>query len=268
MPFEPVVARAALHFWEEPCISGKNGSGTIFFSGCSLKCVYCQNYEISHENFGREISQDRLVEIMNGLIEKGAHNINLVNPTHYSHTIKNILENNSFSVPIVYNCSGYEKVETLKSLEGLIDIFLTDMKYYSSEVSQKYSLCKDYFSVAKQAVFEMKRQQPSDVFDADGMMKKGVIVRHLVLPGNLSETERILSFIKNELPSDTIVSLMSQYTPHGEAKKFRELSRPLTKREYDRAADYLFYSGMENGFIQERSSSSEDYIPKFDLEGV
>lgn len=268
MPYSPVVARAALHFWEEPCISGKNGSGTIFFSGCSLGCVYCQNYEISHENFGKEISEERLVEIICSLIGKGAHNINFVNPTHYSHTIKNILEKNKFPVPIVYNCSGYEKVETLKTLEGLVDIFLTDLKYFSAEASEKYSCCKDYFPVARQAVFEMKRQQPDDIFSPDGMMKKGVIIRHLVLPGNLHETEKILSFVKNELPADTFVSLMSQYTPHGEAAKFPELSRRLTKREYERAADYLFYSGMENGFIQETASSSEEFIPKFDLEGV
>lgn len=268
MPYNPVVARAALHMWEEPCISGKNGSGTIFFSGCSLKCVYCQNYEISHEDFGKEITQEKLVAIINELIGKGAHNINFVNPTHYSHTIIDVLRSNRLSVPVVYNCSGYEKVETLKSLEGLVDIYLTDLKYYSSEVSQKYSLCRDYFQVAKQAIFEMKRQLPEDVFSPDGMMKKGVIIRHLVLPGNLSQTERILSFISNELPGDTVVSLMSQYTPCGEAGKFPELSRRLTKREYERAADYLYYSGIENGFIQEISSSSETYIPKFNLEGV
>ena len=268
MPYNPVVARAALHMWEEPCISGKNGSGTIFFSGCSLKCVYCQNYEISHEDFGKEITQEKLVAIINELIGKGAHNINFVNPTHYSHTIIDVLQNNRLPVPVVYNCSGYEKVETLKSLEGLVDIYLTDLKYYSSEVSQKYSLCRDYFQVAKQAIFEMKRQLPEDVFSPDGMMKKGVIIRHLVLPGNLSQTERILSFISNELPGDTVVSLMSQYTPCGESGKFPELSRRLTKREYERAADYLYYSGIENGFIQEISSSSETYIPKFNLEGV
>lgn len=268
MPYNPVVARAALHMWEEPCISGKNGSGTIFFSGCSLKCVYCQNYEISHEDFGKEITQEKLVAIINELIGKGAHNINFVNPTHYSHTIIDVLRNNRLSVPVVYNCSGYEKVETLKSLEGLVDIYLTDLKYYSSEVSEKYSRCRDYFQVAKQAIFEMKRQLPEDVFSPDGMMKKGVIIRHLVLPGNLSQTERILSFISNELPGDTVVSLMSQYTPCGEAGKFPELSRRLTKREYERAADYLYYSGIENGFIQEISSSSETYIPKFNLEGV
>ncbi|MBQ7580814.1 MAG: radical SAM protein [Clostridia bacterium] len=268
MPYNPVVARVALHMWEEPCISGKNGSGTIFFSGCSLKCVYCQNYEISHEDFGKEITQEKLVAIINELIGKGAHNINFVNPTHYSHTIIDVLQNNRLPVPVVYNCSGYEKVETLKSLEGLVDIYLTDLKYYSSEVSQKYSLCRDYFQVAKQAIFEMKRQLPEDVFSPDGMMKKGVIIRHLVLPGNLSQTERILSFISNELPGDTVVSLMSQYTPCGESGKFPELSRRLTKREYERAADYLYYSGIENGFIQEISSSSETYIPKFNLEGV
>lgn len=268
MPYLPVVARAALHFWEEPCISGSKGSGAIFFSGCALRCVYCQNYEISHQNFGKEITENKLTQIIYSLISQGAHNINFVNPTHYSHTLKNVLEKNDFSVPIVYNCSGYEKVETLKSLEGLIDIYLTDIKYFSEEKSKKYSSCENYFEVAKKAVFEMKRQQPIDVFDKDGIMQKGVIIRHLVLPGNLSETENVLTFIKNELPEDSMVSLMSQYTPYGRAEKFKELSRSLTEREYQRAADYLFYSGIENGFIQEKTSSGEKYIPKFNLEGV
>ena len=268
MPYLPVVARAALHFWEEPCISGKNGSGTIFFSGCALKCVYCQNYEISHENFGKEISEEKLTEIMYSLISQGAHNINFVNPTHYSHVLKSVLEKNNFGVPIVYNCSGYEKVDTLKNLEGLVDIYLTDIKYFSAEKAKKYSGCEDYFPVARKAVFEMKRQQPQDVFDNDGIMQKGVIVRHLVLPGNLSETENVLSFIKNEMPKGTMLSLMSQYTPHGEAEKYKELSHPLTQREHQKAVDFLFYSDIENGFIQEKTSSGDEFIPKFDLEGV
>ncbi len=268
MPYNPVVARASLHEWEEPCISGENGSGTIFFSGCSLKCVYCQNYEISHENFGKEITEEKLVSIMNELIEKGAHNINFVNPTHYSHTILNVLKNNRFSVPIVYNCSGYESVETLKKLEKFIDIYLTDLKYYTPSVSKKYSSCEDYFDVAKEAVKEMKRQIPEDVFDENGLMKKGVIIRHLVLPNNLGETEKILSFIKNNLPENTYVSLMSQYLPYGKAKEYPELSRKLTDREYKRAEDYLFFSEIENGYLQEKSSSSEEFIPEFNLEGV
>lgn len=268
MPYDAVVAKASLHMWEEPCISGKNGSGTIFFSGCSLRCVYCQNYEISHKNFGIRISEEKLADIMHALIKKGAHNINLVNPTHYSHIIKSVLEKNEFCVPIVYNTSGYERVETLKSLEGLVDIYLTDFKYYSSKKSKKYSDCDDYFSVVKDAISEMKRQQKNDVFDEYGMMQKGIIIRHLVLPNNLEETENILSFIKNNFSDNIMVSLMSQYVPCGEAEKFKELSRPLTSREYEKAADYLFYSGIENGFIQEKSSSDEKYIPKFDLEGV
>lgn len=268
MPYNPVVARASLHEWEEPCISGTNGSGTIFFSGCSLKCVYCQNYEISHENFGKEISEENLVAIMNGLIEKGAHNINFVNPTHFNHVILNILKNNKFSVPILYNCSGYENVETLRKLEGYIDIYLTDLKYFTPSVSKKYSSCENYFEVAKEAVKEMKRQIPQDVFDDNGLMQKGVIIRHLVLPNNLGETEKILSFIKNNLPKNTYVSLMSQYLPHGKAKDYPELSRKLTDREYKKAEDYLFFSEIENGYIQEKSSSSEEFIPQFNLEGV
>ena len=268
MPYNPVVARASLHEWEEPCISGENGSGTIFFSGCSLKCVYCQNYEISHENFGKEITEEKLVSIMNELIEKGAHNINFVNPTHYSHTILNVLKNNRFSVPIVYNCSGYESVETLKKLEKFIDIYLTDLKYYTPSVSKKYSSCEDYFDVAKEAVKEMKRQIPEDVFDENGLMKKGVIIRHLVLPNNLGETEKILSFIKNNLPENTYVSLMSQYLPYGKAKEYPELSRKLTDREYKRAEDYLFFSEIENGYLQEKSSSSEEFLSELILEGV
>lgn len=268
MPYDAVVAKASLHMWEEPCISGKNGSGTIFFSGCSLRCVYCQNYEISNNNFGVKISEEKLADIMRGLIEKGAHNINFVNPTHFSHIIKSVLEKNKFSVPIVYNTSGYESVETLKSLEGLVDIYLTDLKYFSSDKSKRYSDCADYFAVAKNAIYEMRRQQKNDVFDDYGMMQKGIIIRHLVLPNNLDETEKILSFIKNNFSNDVMVSLMSQYVPCGEAKKFKELSRPLTSREYEKAADYLFYSGIENGFIQEKSSSDKKYIPEFDLEGV
>ena len=268
MPCLPRVARASLHMWEEPCISGERGSGTIFFSGCSLKCVYCQNYKISHENYGKDISVHRLTEIIRELEEKGAHNINFVSPTHYSHIIKEVLTKYRPSVPVIYNCSGYERVETLRSLEGLIDIYLTDLKYFDGDVSKKYSGAEDYFQYAQKAVLEMQRQVGKNIFDEKGMMQKGLIIRHLVLPGNLLQTEKILSWIRNNLPEDTMLSLMSQYTPCGEADKFKELSGKLTESEYNKALDYLYLSNIENGYVQEISSSDEMYIPPFDSEGV
>jgi len=268
MPYNPVVARASLHMWEEPCISGTKGSGTIFFSGCSLKCVYCQNFEISHENFGEEINENKLIDIIKKLCDDGAHNINFVNPTHFSHIIFNVLEKFRPPVPVVFNCSGYEKVSTLKMFEGLVDIYLTDLKYFDSDVSKKYSDADDYFKYASEAVIEMKRQKPEDVFDKNALMTSGVIIRHLVLPNNLSQTEKILSWIKNNLPDDTMVSLMSQYVPYGKALEFKELNRKLTQREYDKALDYLYFSEIENGFVQELDSSDKMFIPPFNLEGV
>lgn len=262
------IARAELHFWEEPCISGDRGSGTVFFSGCPLKCVYCQNNDISSGGFGKEISVERLAEIFKELEEKGAHNINLVTPTHYS---KEILE--AFSVykpkiPVIYNCSGYESIETLKKFEDIVDIYLTDIKYFDSDVSLKYSKAEDYFAVASEAVREMISQKPENIFDKNGIMQKGVIIRHLVLPLNLTQTRKIFEWVKNEFSEDVIISLMSQYIPMHKASEFKEINRKITAREYDKALSIIEELGFENVFIQELSSSKEAFIPPFNLEGV
>lgn len=262
------LARAALHYWEEPCISGKNGSGTIFFSGCSLKCVYCQNYEISHNLFGKDISDRRLCEIFVELKNAGANNINLVNPTHYALKIADILKTSKPSIPVVYNTGGYEKVQTLKQLDGLVDIYLTDLKYYDSAVSLKYSKAADYFEKAFEALKEMKRQQPCDIYNENGIMQKGVIIRLLILPGNISQTIKLLDLIADNFSNDTVISLMSQYTPCGRAEEYPTINRRISKREYKTVKDRLLSLGFENAYIQELSSSKEEYIPPFDLTGV
>lgn len=263
-----VVSRAAKHFWEEPCISGKNGSGTVFFSGCNLRCVYCQNFEISHECFGKEISDKRLEEIFDELIESGVHNINLVNPTHYAYRLAKVLSEYKSTVPIVYNSSGYESTETLRRLEGLVDIYLPDLKYIDNERSKKYSRASDYFEKASKAICEMKRQQKKDVFDENGMIQKGVIIRHLILPKNTNQSIKILEWIKNTFGTDTVLSLMAQYTPCGKIENFPELQRKITKREYDKVVQYLEEAGFINAFVQERESANKEFIPVFNLEGV
>lgn len=267
-PYEYKVARAALHFWEEPCISGERGSGTVFFSGCSLKCVFCQNFEISRESFGREITEERLIDIFKELEDKGAHNINLVNPTHYSYQLAETLSKYKPSVPVVWNTGGYDSVESLKKLEGLVDIYLADIKYVSSTVSKKYSGAENYFNVASKAVLEMQRQVGGNVFDEDGIMQKGLIIRHLVLPGNISQAMRVMDWIKENLPEDTVLSLMSQYTPCGKAAEYPTINRKLSEREYDMVLDYAEKLGFENAFIQEIDSSSKEFIPDFDLTGI
>lgn len=260
------IARAALHFWEEPIISGDKGSGTIFFSGCTLKCVYCQNFEISR-GFGKEISVDRLVEIMKELEEKGANNINLVTPTHFVNQIIKALDIYRPNVPIVYNTSGYEKIETLKKLEGYVDVYLPDLKYSDNNLSQKYSKVSDYFEMATKAILEMKRQQPKDVIE-NGLMKKGVIVRHLVLPNAIQNTLGVLQWITNNLDKDSYISLMGQFIPYGEAKDIAELNRKIKPVEYKLAINKLLEKDFNNSFIQDIESASEDFIPSFDLEGV
>lgn len=260
------VARAALHYWEEPCISGENGSGTVFFSGCNLRCVYCQNYEISRENKGMEISDDRLIEIFENLIKQGANNINLVNPTHYASRLADVLTKWKSPVPIVYNSSGYEKVETLKALDGLIDIYLPDLKYIRTDKALRYSAAGDYFERASKAILEMRRQV-NDRFDSEGMMQSGMIVRHLILPQNTNSSIEILKWIKENLP-DTYVSLMAQYTPCGELDDTPELKRRITRREYDKVADFAVANGFEKLFLQELESADSDFIPKFDFTGI
>lgn len=261
------LARAALHFWEEPCISGKNGSGTVFFSGCNLRCAYCQNYEISHENRGREADDEKLLAIFDDLISQGAHNINLVNPTHYAERLANVLSRRKPSVPVVYNTSGYESVETLKKLDGLVDIYLTDFKYIRPEKAALYSKAGDYPEIAKAAVAEMRRQLPRDEFDSDGIMKKGVIIRHLILPSNTNSTLEIIDYLAENY-HDTYLSLMAQYTPCGDLSKTPELDRKITKREYDKAVNYALSKGMSRLFIQELSSADENFIPAFDFTGI
>lgn len=259
------VARAALHFWEEPCISGKEGSGTVFFSGCNLKCVFCQNNEISAENKGVEISDDKLISIFENLISQGANNINLVNPTHYAKRLAKVLSRWKSPVPIVYNSSGYEEVETLKALDGLIDIYLPDLKYIRAEKAMRYSKAEDYFEKASAALLEMRRQV-EDKFDGD-IMKSGMIIRHLILPQNTNSSIAVLDFIKSNFPN-TFVSLMAQYTPCGDLSEFPEINRKITKREYEKVVNYAFDNSFDKLFIQELSSADKSFIPKFDFTGV
>jgi len=264
------VARAMLHFWEEPCISGKNGSGTVFFSGCPLKCRYCQNYKISAENFGKEISVQKLCEIFFSLKEKGAHNINLVSPTQYAPFIIEALKEIKppLKIPVVWNTGGYEKVETIKSLNGLVDIYLPDLKYMDSEISLKYSCASDYFDVASAALKEMYSQVGGAAFDENGLLKKGVIVRHLVLPGNRRDSLKILGWLEKNFPKkDILLSLMSQYTPYRHDEEFKELNRRISSFEYSVVAKRAAELGFE-GYLQEKSSAKEEYTPAFDLSGI
>ncbi len=264
----PKLARAGLHFWEEPVISGKNGSGTVFFSGCPLKCVFCQNSEISLKNFGKTVTVDRLREIYLELIEKGAHNINLVNPTHWAEAILQSL-NEPLAVPVVYNSGGYEKTGTLRRFEGRISVYLPDMKYTDPQLAGKYSGAPDYPRTAKSAIMEMYRQVGDYRINDDGLIEKGVIIRHLILPGALRNTKEVIDWVADTFsPGQVLFSLMSQYTPAGDLKNFPELKRRITRDEYDEAMEYLESSGIEDGFFQELSSAREEYIPPFDLEGV
>lgn len=260
------VARASLHYWEEPCISGDNGSGTVFFSGCNLKCVFCQNLEISHINKGVEISDDRLIEIFENLVSQGANNINLVNPTHYADRLAEVLSKWNSPVPIVYNSSGYENVESLKKLDGLVDIYLPDFKYSRNDKALKYSRAENYPEVVKTAIAEMKGQCSSYEFDK-GIMKKGVIIRHLVLPSNTNSSLEILDYLAENY-SDTYISLMAQYTPCGSLNNYPEINRKLTEREYNKVVNYALDLGLKNLFIQELSSANDSYIPDFDFTGI
>ncbi|MGN0532892.1 MAG: radical SAM protein [Eubacterium sp.] len=260
------LARAALHYWEEPCISGKAGSGAVFFSGCNLRCAFCQNYEISRECKGVEVSEKRLMEIFESLIEQGAENINLVNPTHYSHMLAELFSKWKSPVPIVYNSSGYESVESLKELEGIIDIYLPDLKYIRADRAKRYSNAENYFQVASAAIKEMRRQT-EDSFDSNNMMKSGLIVRHLILPQNTNSSLEIIDWLCDNLP-DTYVSLMAQYVPCGDLTGLDEINRIITKREYKKVVDYALSKNMSKVFIQELSSATSDFIPKFDFSGV
>ena len=268
------VARAALHFWEETCISGTKGSGTVFFSGCSMHCVFCQNEEISRGLVGKEISKERLVEIFLELQEKGANNINLVTPGQYvPHIIWAVEQarNQGLVLPIVYNTSSYEKVDTIKRLEGIVDIYLPDFKYYSSQLAAKYSNAPDYPEIAKAAIAEMVRQQPNPIFyekDGQELMKNGVIVRQLLLPGQLQDAKDIIKYLHETYGNQIYISLMNQYTPLSHVEKYPELNKKVSKRTYEKYVDYAIDIGIENGFIQEGDVAEESFIPKFDGEGV
>lgn len=259
------VARAALHFWEEPCISGENGSGTVFFSGCNLRCAFCQNFEISRDNKGIDITDEKLVEIFKNLISQGAENINLVNPTHYADRLAEVLSHWHSPIPIIYNSSGYEEVETLKKLKGLIDIYLPDLKYIRPDKALRYSKAENYFEKAAAAITEM-RSQVNDTFEKD-MMKSGLIIRHLILPQNTNSSIAIIDWIKKNIP-DTYLSLMAQYVPCGNLDDVPEINRTITKREYNKVVDYALSNGFEKLFVQELSSADKSFIPPFDFTGV
>ncbi len=261
------LVRASLHYWEEPCISGKNGSGAIFFSGCNLGCVFCQNYEISHGCKGVEVSDDDLVRIMKRLVDEGANNINFVNPTHYSPQLLRVLEKYKPPVPIVYNTSGYDSVETLKMLDGAVDIYLPDFKYIRPDKALKYSKAEDYPQVAEEAIAEMKRQVGDDVFNENGIMQRGMIIRHLVLPSNTNSSISALDYLAENF-GDTYISVMAQYVPCGDLTEYKEINRRLTQREYDKVVNHIFDLGLSKIFVQELESAVTDYIPDFDLTGV
>lgn len=268
MPHTLTVARAALHFWEEPPISGENGTGAVFFSGCSLGCQFCQNTAISHGKFGREITTQRLREIFEELISQGAQSIDLVTPTHFILQILPALTP-KLPVPVVMNCGGYEKVETLALLEGKVDIYLPDFKYAESDLAMRLSHAPDYFPVAIRAIDEMIRQVGPPQYDAGGRMTKGVIIRHLVLPGQVQNSLKVLDYLADHLPRGSfLLSLMAQYVPSGSVKHTPPYDRTITEEEYQAVVDYLHMLGLEDGFLQEPSAASEEYLPDFSLEGV
>ena len=271
MTDELCVARAALHMWEEPCISGEEGSGAVFFSGCTLRCVFCQNRNIAAAQTGKIISIDRLADIFLELQEKGANNINLVTPTHFVVQIAQAIKKarrNGLIIPIVYNTGSYENIETLKLLDGLIDIYLPDMKYMEAELAQKFSHAEDYPETAGKAIEEMVRQTGKCEFDEEGYIRKGTIVRHLILPGHTRNSLKVLKYLHETYGNDIYISIMNQYTPVRILEKYKELNRKVTKREYEKVLDAAVEMGIQNGFIQEGETASESFIPEFDYEGV
>lgn len=270
MPDTVQVARASLHMWEEPCISGTNGSGTVFFTGCNLKCVFCQNHVIAVGAKGREVTTDRLAELFLMLQDKGAHNINLVTPSHYVPGIVKALTASRMQglrIPIVYNTSGYDSVDTLAMLEGLVDIYLPDFKYVSSSLSARYSHAANYFDVACKSLAEMWRQVGAPVFDGD-MIKKGIIVRHLLLPGCTEDSKAVIRYLYETYGDRIFISIMNQYTPLPHVASYPELGRKVTDAEYDEVVDYAIELGVEQGFIQEGDTAEESFIPEFDFRGI
>lgn len=258
------IARAALHYWEEPCLSGEKGSGTVFFSSCSLGCVFCQNHCISQGDVGKEISIERLAEIFIELQSQGALNINLVTPTHFvPQIIESIKEakKNGLHLPIVYNTSSYDNLETIKALKGYVDIYLPDLKYFDDKYALKYSKVKNYFKVASGAIEEMTKQVGKPVFNKHGIMEKGVIIRHMMLPGLLFDSKKIVDYVYNKYGDDVYLSLMNQYTPYNKVSQYPEINKPLNQRHYEALIDYALNLGLANGFIQEEGTCSQSFIP-------
>lgn len=262
------IALYSVHHFEEPCISGENGSGTVFFSNCNLNCIYCQNYEISQEGKGKEISIEELADIFIKQQNKNVENINLVTPTSYTlqiiEAIK-IAKKKGLTIPIIYNTNGYERVETLKLLEGYVDVYLPDLKYYDDEIAMKYSKIKNYFEISTKAIQEMYRQVGSPKLDKRGMIKKGVMIRHLVLPNNIENSKNILKWIKENIDEDVYVDIMAQYFPTYKAKENNELNRKLTKEEYQEIENYVYQLDIKNGYMQELGEHEEEYVPKWDI---
>ena len=267
MPAAPVAARAALHMWEEPPISGTRGSGTIFFSGCALGCVFCQNAAISHRDIGKALSPGRLREICLELIAQGAHNINLVNPTHYAHVVRQLLEE-PLPVPVVWNSGGYDRVETLRGLEGRVSVYLPDLKYLDARTAERYSGAPDYPQAAQAAIREMVRQTGPCQFDGEGLLLRGTVIRHLILPGQVEQAKAVMDWVAGEFPRGTVLfSLMSQYTPWGDLSRVPEIDRRLRRGEMRSAIAYMQNLDLP-GFCQERTSAREEYTPPFDLTGL
>ena len=265
-PSAPVVAKAMLHQWEEPCLVGRRGAGTVFFSGCNLRCCFCQNGPISQEGFGKTVNVERLREIFRELIGQGAACLDLVTPTHFSDAIIEALGDEDWGVPVVWNCGGYEKVETLRRLEGKVQVYLPDFKYAMAEKGKRYSAAEDYFEVASAAILEMFRQTGPYVLE-EGRLKRGVLIRHLLLPGELENTRRCIDWVAEHFrPGEVLFSLMSQYTPQPGAEG--NLKRHVTRAEYRAAVEYMENCGIVDGFTQERTSAREEYTPDFDLQGV
>lgn len=268
MGADAVVARAAPHFWEEPCLSGTRGSGTVFFSGCPLGCAFCQNSEISHGRRGERVSPERLALIFDRLAEQGVHNLNLVTPTHFVPAILEALELRKNRLPVIWNTGGYERVETLRSLAGHVDVYLPDLKFFDPMLSARYAHAPDYFACASAALLEMARQAGPPRFDSQGMMVRGLLVRHLVLPGHSADSLKILDWFAQNLKDRALLSLMSQYLPRGRAAEFPEINRRLTSLEYGRVVKRAQELGLTNGYVQDRAAATEEYIPPFNGEGV
>ena len=262
------VAIASIHKYEEPCISGKNGSGTVFFSNCNLSCEFCQNYEISQEGLGKEISIERLAQIFLMQQSKGVHNINLVSPTSYAiqiiEAIK-IAKKSGLKIPIIYNTNGYENIETIKLLKGYIDVYLPDLKYAQNDLAKKYSKIDNYFEIATSAIKEMRLQVGKNKYDENGMIQKGIIIRHLILPNHTENTKQVLKWVKENMPKDITVSVMAQYFPTYKAKNIKDLNRGITKNEYKKIENFLYNLDIENGYIQERGNQEEIYVPKWEI---